>query len=353
MRYKLLGNSGLRVSELCLGTMTFGEEGWGSSKEESGRVLQAFAEAGGNFVDTADFYSGGKSERFLGELLGEDRDSFVVATKYTLARHPQDPNATGNHRKNLVQALDASLKRLGTDYVDVLWVHQWDFFTPIEEVMRALDDQVRAGKVLYVGISDTPAWVVARANTMAEAYGWTPFVATQAQYSLVERTVERELVPMAQALDLATTAWSPLGMGVLTGKYAATTSPAEGRLANSQRPNSLPERNLEIARVVGEVAAELGATPAQLALAWLMSRPGVVIPVVGARQESQLKENLGAVDVKLNRDQLERLDQVSAIELGFPHDFLMAMRRTNYVLGSTLDRIDNHRASRSGLPLNQ
>jgi len=353
VRYKLLGNSGLRVSELCLGTMTFGEEGWGSSKEESGRVLQAFAEAGGNFVDTADFYSGGKSERFLGELLGEDRDSFVVATKYTLARHPQDPNATGNHRKNLVQALDASLKRLGTDYVDVLWVHQWDFFTPIEEVMRALDDQVRAGKVLYVGISDTPAWVVARANTMAEAHGWTPFVATQAQYSLVERTVERELVPMAQALDLATTAWSPLGMGVLTGKYAATTSPAEGRLANSQRPNSLPERNLEIARVVGEVAAELGATPAQLALAWLMSRPGVVIPVVGARQESQLKENLGAVDVKLNRDQLERLDQVSAIELGFPHDFLMAMRRTNYVLGSTLDRIDNHRASRSGLPLNQ
>ena len=289
MRYKLLGRSGLRVSELGLGAMIFGAEGnGGARREDCGRIVDAFAEAGGNFIDTADAYGSGTSERIVGELVAAERDSFVLATKYTLSRDPRDPNAAGNHRKSLVHALDGSLERLRTDYVDLLWVHIWDFFTPVEEVMRALDDQVRAGKVLYVGISDTPAWIIARANTIAEQRGWTPFTAVQAQYSLVERTVERELVPMAQALDLAFTAWSPLAHGVLSGRQ------------NGRGARNATERNLGIARGTGEIAAELDATPSQVALAWLQTRPGVVLPIFGARTEEQLRDNLGAVDVELS-----------------------------------------------------
>ena len=352
MRYKLLGASGLRVSEICLGTMAFGEDwGWGASKEECGRILAAFAEAGGNFIDTADNYTDGSAERFLGELLGAGRDGFVLATKYTLARDPRDPNAAGNHRKNLVAALDASLKRLRTDYVDVLWVHIWDFLTPVAEVMRALDDQVRAGKVLHLGISDTPAWLVAHANTLAAERGWTPFAAVQAQYSLVERTVEREFLPMARALDLAIMAWSPLGMGVLTGKYAE--GDRDGRLTKSDAAGTglLSDRNQRIADAVGEVAAALGATPAQVALAWLMRRPGVVLPIVGARREGQLRENLGAIDVRLDAAQLARLERETAIDLGFPHEFIESGRSTSSVLGETLAQIDDHRADRSALPI--
>jgi aryl-alcohol dehydrogenase-like predicted oxidoreductase len=350
VHYKLLGASGLRVSELCLGTMAFGEDwGWGASKEECGRIVAAFAEAGGNFIDTADNYTNGSAERFLGELLGADRDRFVLATKYTLARDPRDPNAAGNHRKNLVGALDASLKRLRTDYVDVLWVHIWDFLTPVGEVMRALDDQVRAGKVLYLGISDTPAWLIAHANTLAADRGWTPFSAVQAQYSLVERTPEREYLPMARALDLAIMAWAPLGMGVLTGKYAGG---GDGRLTEPDAAGIglLTDRNQRIADAVRGVAAELGATPAQVALAWLLSRPGVVLPVVGARREAQLRENLGAIEVRLEAEQLARLEQATAIDLGFPHDFIAGARN---VLGETLGLIEDHRADRSALPVGQ
>jgi aryl-alcohol dehydrogenase-like predicted oxidoreductase len=352
VRYKLLGASGLRVSELCLGTMAFGEDwGWGASKEECGRILAAYAEAGGNFIDTADNYTNGSAERVLGGLLGADRDRFVLSTKYTLARDPRDANAAGNHRKNLVAALDASLKRLRTDYLDVLWVHIWDFLTPVEEVMRALDDQVRAGKVFYLGISDTPAWLIAHANTLAEDRGWTRFSAVQVQYSLVERTVEREFLPMARALDLAIMAWSPLGMGVLTGKYAA--GGGDGRLTKPDAAGTglLNDRNQRIADSVREVAAELDATPAQVALAWLMSRPGVVLPIVGARKEAQLRENLGAVDVQLDADQLARLEQETAIDLGFPHEFIDQGRNTTFVLGETLGQIQDHRADRSALPI--
>ena len=355
MRYKLLGNSGLRVSELCLGTMAFGEDwGWGGSREECGRVVDAFAQAGGNFIDTADKYTDGTAERYVGELIAPERDRWVLATKYTLSRDPSDPNGAGNHRKSLVHALDASLKRLNTDYVDVLWVHIWDFLTPIEEVMRALDDQVRAGKVLYLGISDTPGWIIARANTIASQHGWTPFVAVQAQYSLVERTVERELAPMAQALDLALLAWSPLGMGVLTGKYdthaAQPSDDARLSRADTNGAALLTERNFGIARVVREVATELDASPAQVALAWLRSRPGVVLPIVGARKESQIRDNLGALEIELSTEQLDRLHAVSAIDLGFPQAFIDGVRRTPFVLGDAHDRIDDHRAERSGLP---
>ena len=221
MRYKLFGKSGLRVSELCLGTMTFGEDwGWGGSREECRNMFEAYAEAGGNFIDTANHYTNGTSETFVGEFIAQDRQRFVLSTKYTLNGRPSDPNGGGNHRKSMIQALDASLKRLGTDYIDIYWLHAWDFMTPIEEVMRALDDLVRAGKVLYVGISDSPAWVIARANMLAELRGWSPFVGLQVPYSLIERTPEREFLPMAQSLDIAVCAWGAIGGGVLTGEVS-------------------------------------------------------------------------------------------------------------------------------------
>ncbi len=355
MRYKLFGGSGLRVSELCLGTMAFGEDwGWGASREECARMLTAFAEAGGNFIDTADVYTNGSSERMLGDLLGADRDGFVLATKYTCARDPRDPNAAGNHRKNLVAALDASLKRLRTDYVDVLYVHIWDFLTPVAEVMRALDDQVRAGKILYLGISDTPAWIVAQANTLAGQHGWTPFSAVQVQYSLAERTVEREYLPMARMLDLAVTAWAPLAMGVLTGKYSDSASAnGDGRLTKPEMAGAamLSERNHRIAEAVHEVAAALDATSAQVALAWLLTRPGVVLPIVGARKADQLRENLAAVDLRLEPEQLAQLEEASAIDLGFPHEFINHALGSSFVLGETSRLIANNRADRAGLPI--
>jgi aryl-alcohol dehydrogenase-like predicted oxidoreductase len=346
MRHRLLGGSGLRVSEMCLGTMVFGEPSWGCSRDESESILQCFVEAGGNFLDTADFYAGGRSEQFLGEMLANDRDRFVVGTKYSLTRDSSDPNAAGNHRKNLMRAVEASLVRLQTDYIDVLWLHQWDFFTPVTEVLRALDDLVRAGKVLYLGLSDTPAWVVARANTLAEERNWTPFVATQLEYSLVERTIEREFVPMCQMLDIAITAWSPLAGGVLSGKYSDGI-PAGARFA--QRAPS--ERQLEIARAAATVATDLDTTTAAVALAWVRSRPGVVIPIVGARTEAQLKENLEALTVTLSDDHMARLDAASAIDAGFPARMLGRLRSTPMVWGNSLIAVDNHRVERSGLPI--
>jgi aryl-alcohol dehydrogenase-like predicted oxidoreductase len=331
--------------------MAFGDEtSWGATKSECDRMLRAYAELGGNFLDTADKYSGGTSERYLGELIAADRDRWVLATKYTLARDEDDPNGAGNHRKSLVAALEGSLRRLRTDYVDVLWVHMWDYVTPVDEVMRALDDQVRAGKVLYVGISNTPAWIVAQANTLAELRGWSPFTAMQVEYSLVTRDVERELVPMAAALDLAVTAWSPLAAGVLTGKYGGSES-ANGRrldVAAGMSERFLIERNLDIAAVVGTVASERGATPAQVALAWLLARPGVVIPIVGARSEGQLRENLAAIEVELDDDALAQLDAASAIKLGYPHEFLQWAAASSYTFGKAYARLDQHRDGRAG-----
>jgi aryl-alcohol dehydrogenase-like predicted oxidoreductase len=350
VRYKLLGNSGLRVSELCLGTMSFGEDwGWGADEAECGRIVKSFAAAGGNFIDTASLYTNGTAEQYVGDLVRADRDRWVLATKYSFTRDPRDPNAAGNHRKNLVHSLEASLRRLGTDYLDLYWVHIWDYLTPVEEVMRALDDQVRAGKILYVGISDTPAWLVSQANTLAALRGWSPFVALQVQYSLVERTVEREFLPMARALDLALTAWSPLGSGVLSGKYerGARLSGAQARLANpgTDAESVLTERNFAIVDVVRQVADEVGAKPAQVALAWLGSRPGVVIPIVGVRNEQQLASNIGALDVVLDDAQLARLDEVSRVPLGFPHEFANSVAPFGY--GHSYRDIADHRAARS------
>ncbi|MEK6254277.1 MAG: aldo/keto reductase, partial [Gemmatimonadales bacterium] len=268
-----------------------------------------------------------------------------VATKYTLWMRRDDPNFSGNHRKNMVQALDASLKRLGTDYIDVYWVHAWDFTTPTSEVMRALDDMVRAGKILHVGVSDTPAWIVSRANTLAELRGWSPFVALQLRYSLIDRTAERDLIPMARAMDMAVTPWSILGAGTLTGKYSRGATPAEGR---AKEGAATDERNLSIADTVVGIAGEIGCTPSQVAVSWVRQQHGVIVPLVGARNLEQLEDNLGALDVTLDEDHLARLDEVSRIESGFPHDFLASDPIRDIVFGGTFDQIDNHRARHSG-----
>jgi aryl-alcohol dehydrogenase-like predicted oxidoreductase len=332
MRHTLLGGSGLRVSELALGTMTFGTDwGWGASESESAKQFELFADAGGTLIDTANKYTDGAAESILGQLLAADRDHFVVGTKYSLNVREGDLNAGGNHRKSLVSALEASLRRLHTDRVDVLWLHAWDYLTPPEEIMRALDDQVRLGKVLYLGISDTPAWVVAQLQTLATERWWSPFVGLQIEYSLVQREVERELVPMARGLGLGILAWGPLGAGVLSGKYATTAPPAEPRrLAN------VDPRRLAIATLVADIAGELGLTSSLVALAWLRAQRGV-IPILGARTGAQLADNLTCLDVNLPSDALARLEHASHVARGFPHDFLAA---TDYTLGGQAAHLD-------------
>ena len=345
MRYRLLGKSGLRVSELCLGTMTFGEDwGWGSSKDESRAILDAFFEAGGNFIDTANFYTNGTSESLLGEFLHGDRERAVLATKYTLAAPGTDPNAAGNQRKNMVQAVEASLKRLRTDYIDLYWLHIWDQLTPIEEVMRAFDDLVRAGKILYAGVSDMPAWVVARGNTLAELRGWTPFVGLQIEYSLIERTVERELLPMAQSMGLGVTAWSPLAGGALTGKYLKEKASEAGgsRYSSEMMKPNMPsaDRTEAVVREVLKVAEEVGKSPAQVALAWLRHRPIPIIPIIGARRLEQFKDNLASIDLHLDPAHVTRLDAASKVELGFPHEFYEREMVRAIASGGFRDRID-------------
>ncbi|MEU5784939.1 aldo/keto reductase [Micromonospora lupini] len=316
------------MSELVLGAMTFGEQGGvGAPIEECRRILDAYAEAGGNTVDTAINYRGGASEEILGELLVGRRDRFVVATKYTVTRDPADPNGGGSHRKNLRLSLETSLRRLRTDHIDVYWVHIWDRHTPIDETMRALDDAVTAGKVLYVGVSDTPAWVVSRANTLAEWRGWTPFAGLQVPYSLINRDAERELMPMAEAYGLTVTAWSPLGGGVLSGKYG-TAAPGERTRLNR---DAISDRDLGVARVVQDVAGELGVTPAQVALAWTRRRNGV-LPIIGARTLDQLRDNLGCTAVTLPPELVTRLEAATGFDLGFPADFIA--QTTPWVLGA-------------------
>jgi aryl-alcohol dehydrogenase-like predicted oxidoreductase len=319
MEYRLLGPTGLRVSEVILGAMTFGHPGgMGPDAAESRRIFEAYVDAGGNAIDTAINYSAGHSEAIVGDLVAADRDRFVVATKYTVTRDATDPNASGNHRKNLVHSLELSLQRLRTDYVDLYWVHIWDPDTPIDETMRALDDVVGSGKALYVGISDAPAWVVARAQTLAEWRGWSPLVALQLPYSLVQREIERELLPVAEAFGLSVVAWSPLAGGILSGKYGGSGAPTGTRHAGAD----ISERDLAIAGEVGSVASALGASPSQVAIAWVRARSDVVLPILGARDLGQFRDNLGALDLSLPADAMDRLDAVSAIPLGFPHDFM-------------------------------
>lgn len=331
--YRLLGRSGLRVSPMSLGTMTFGADwGWGADKDESRRIFDTYLDRGGNFIDTANQYTNGTSEQLLGEFAAGRRENLVIATKYTMSRRPDDPNAGGNHRKNLVQSLDASLRRLGTDYVDLLWLHMRDGLTPIDEIVRALDDQVRLGKVLYVGISDSPAWLVAQANTLADLRGWSPFVAVQLPYNVAERDAEREVIPMAAALGLAVTPWGILSAGVLTGK------PAEDR---RWPEDGVSERGQLVVEELTGVAAAHGCTPAQAAIAWLAARPAppAMIPIIGARTEAQVVENLAGLAVALGDDELARLDEAGRPQLGFPRSFLESNGVRELIFGTTRERL--------------
>jgi aryl-alcohol dehydrogenase-like predicted oxidoreductase len=342
MRYLLLGNSGLRVSEAALGAMTFGDDwGWGAAKGEARKVYDAFRDAGGNFIDTANVYTKGTSESFLGDFMQGHRQNMVLATKYSNSAPGTDPNAAGNQRKNMVQSVEASLKRLQTDYIDLYWVHIWDRITPVEEVMRGLDDLVRAGKVLYTGISDAPAWWIARANTMADLRAWSPFVGLQIEYSLIERSVERELIPMAKALNIGVTAWSPLAGGVLTGKYHGNGPSEPGRMSNDMLKDFLPEKQRadRIVTAVKAVSAETGRSMAQVALAWLRYRPLPVIPIIGARKLSQLQDNIASLDVTLSTDQLKTLDEASRIELGFPYELYAKEMVRTLAYGGMRDQI--------------
>ncbi|MEL7034015.1 MAG: aldo/keto reductase [Cyanobacteria bacterium J06592_8] len=347
MQYKLLGKSGLRVSELCLGTMTFGEDwGWGSSQEEAQKIYEIFREKGGNFIDTANIYTNGTSEKIVGELIASEREAIVLATKYTNGLGDKNPNGAGNQRKNMMQSVEASLKRLNTDYIDVFWLHIWDFMTPVEEVMRAFDDLVRSGKVLYIGISDAPAWVVSRCNTLAELRGWTPFIGLQIEYNLIARTPERELLPMAHSLDIGVTAWSPLANGWLTGKYTSGNPTGEERRLDHEMMKGFADQgdhNTAIAQEVDKIAAEIGKSSSQVSLSWLLSKG--VIPIIGARKVSHVQDNLQCTELKLSTEHIQQLDQVSRIELGFPHDFFNADLIRNFVYNGTFDQIYNHRYS--------
>ena len=339
MRYKFLGKSGVKVSEICLGTMSFGTKwGFGADEEESRRMIAAFAHAGGNFIDTANKYHEGESEEIVGRAIEADRDRWVLATKYTLAMGSGDPNRAGNSRKNMMRSVEGSLRRLRTDYIDLLWVHAWDFTTPVEEVMRGLDDLVSSGKVVYVGVSDAPAWIVSQANTVASLRGWAPFVALQIEYSLIQRTVERELLPMAEAFGITVTPWAPIGGGVLTGKYTRHAEPQDTRRAtgNARR---LSDKNLEIARTLDAVADSIGKSSAQAAIAWIRKRDPNMVPIVGSRKVAQLEELLGSVEVTLADEQMTKLDEVSRVSLGFPREFLGTQAR-GVVYGDLEAKID-------------
>lgn len=348
-RYALLGNSGLRVSPLCLGTMTFGTEwGWGSPAETADALLARYLEAGGNFIDTADGYTGGTSETMIGDFLARtaQRDRVVLATKFTFNARPGDPNAGGNARKNIHQALEGSLRRLKTDYVDLYWLHAWDGLTSEAEVMRTLDDLVRAGKVRYIGLSDVPAWYFARAQTLAELRGWESVAALQLEYSLVERNIEREHIPAARAMGAGVCPWSPLASGMLTGKYtrAGTAARGNGRLEKIQHgPNPaftklLTERNWRIVDTLVEVARELERPPAQVALGWVTRRPGVASTIIGATSMPQLESNLSALSFELPAAAIAKLDAISDIEQVHPYLFFREEMRGMLTGGTSVSR---------------
>jgi len=337
MKYKLLGRSGLKVSELCLGTMGFGTEGgWGADAATSFDIMDAYANAGGNFLDTANMYKLGTSEKIIGDYLTHhDRDYFVLATKYTLKDNTTNPNASGNNRKNMMRSVEQSLKRLKTDFLDILYLHIWDDITPIDEVLRAMDDLIRQGKINYAAISDTPAWVVAKGNTLAELMGWSQFVALQVEYSLLARTPERELIPMAKHFGITVTPWAPLAGGALTGKYLRGE---KGRI--KPESNRLNERAEAITKVVVAIADELGVSPGNVALQWTRQQGFSCIPIIGATKVDQFKDNLKTIDVTLSDEQLKRLDEASAIQLGFPGDFFKEEAVRNNSFGGFYDRVE-------------
>ena len=324
--YITLGRSGLRVSPFCLGAMTFGEDlGWGSSVEESQQIIDRYIALGGNFIDTANFYTKSHSEQIIGDHIGRDkarRDRLVIATKFTGNLYPGDPNAGGSSRKAIVNAAENSLRRLQTDYIDLYWLHMWDKNTPIEETLAALDDLVRAGKVRYIGVSDTPAWKIAQANTLAHFRGLSAFIALQIEYSLLERTVEQELVPLALEFGLGITPWSPLKSGALSGKYTrANAGTVKGDRA-AFLDGSLSETTYDVIDQLEIIAKAHNTSVAAVSLAWVQSRPGVTSTIIGARRLAQLEDNVTALDVKLTADDIAKLDKLTQPKLGFPHSML-------------------------------
>lgn len=338
MKYKLLGPSGLRVSELCLGTMTFGEAwGWGADEDEARKIMHRYLDEGGNFIDTSVNYTDGQSEAFIGRFVQGMRQDLVLATKYSLTDPSSTkPNSGGNSRKNMIQSLERSLARLNTDYVDLLYLHMWDYLTPVEEVMRALDDLVRSGEVLYVAISDAPAWILAEANTLAQLRGWSKFIGLQLPYSLLDRSVERAMLPAASHWGMTVLPWGVLEGGLLAGMDLKKTG-VKPRLARDQV--QLTARQVQIIEALNQVAAELDRPVAQVAINWVrqQTQPVPVIPILGARTARQLDENLGVLDWALPEDMMNRLDEVSHIDAGFPQDLIVGNR---YLFGATYDLID-------------
>jgi aryl-alcohol dehydrogenase-like predicted oxidoreductase len=332
MKYSLLGKSGLRVSELALGAMTFGTEwGWGTEKNEGRKMLDLYIDNGGNFVDTANVYTNGSSEKMLGEFLGEKRQQIVLSTKYTINTRPGDPNSGGSHRKNMVRSVETSLQRMKTDYIDLLYLHIWDGTTPIEEILRAMDDLVRAGKVLYVGICTTPAWQISRMQAIADLRGWSPLIALQIEYNLIGRTPERDLIPMANEMGLGVVPFSPLSSGLLSGKYSredflsksgSTPGNSGTRKDTLEYLGKFTERNMNIVDEVKKLASEVQKSPSQVALAWLLSRSTVTSVLLGASKLEQLENNLRSLNTHLSPDQIKRLDDISRIAMGYPHEHL-------------------------------
>jgi aryl-alcohol dehydrogenase-like predicted oxidoreductase len=338
--YVTLGPSGLRVSPFALGAMTFGEDpgGAGCSVEESEKILDVYADHGGNFVDTANFYTNGHSEKILGDWLAAApgrRDRVVVASKFFFNLFPGNPNAGGAGRSAIITQLEESLRRLRTDHIDLYWLHNWDRNTPVEETMRALDDLVRAGKIRYIGFSNVPAWVTAQAQTLALLRGWTPLIALQVEYSLLARSVEGEVAPLAQDRGLALVPWSPLKNGFLSGKYRR--SEAVGDSARTAFVGQPSEREYDVIEAVAGIAADLGTTSAAVALAWLRTRPGTVVPILGARRLGHLEQNLAGLDVGLSAQQVRALDDLSRPDLDYPAPLHGALRAMLQFAGSTVD----------------
>jgi aryl-alcohol dehydrogenase-like predicted oxidoreductase len=337
--YLTLGRSGLRVSPLCLGAMTFGEEGgWGSGVEESESILQAYLDRGGNFIDTANFYTNGHSEKILGDFFAARpglRDHVVLASKFFGNMHPGDPNGGGAGRKAIVAQLEHSLRRLQTDYLDLYWLHNWDARTPVEETMRTLDELVTAGKVRYVGFSNTPAWYTAQATTLASLRAWTPVIALQVEYSLLARTVEGELIPLALDAGMGVMPWSPLAGGFLSGKYRRDAEAEDTR--RGRMTGGPTEAQFGVIDVLLEVAGDVGADPAAVALAWLRSRPGVAAPIVGARRLAHLESNLAGLELELDDARIAALDAASAPQLDYPYDLNRAVGPMLQFAGTTVD----------------
>jgi len=340
MNYKLFGQSGLRVSELCFGTMGFGTEWkWGTDKITSQKIFDAFANADGNFFDTANRYTEGTSEKYLGEFVAADRDHFVIATKYSLKDRDGDLNFAGNHRKNMMRSVRESLKRLNTDHIDLLWVHAWDSMTPTEEIMRGLDDLVSRGMVHYIGVSDTPAWVVSQANTLAQLRGWSQFIGLQVEYSLIQRTVEFDLFTMAKAFGMTVTPWAPLAGGALTGKYLRGD---KGRLPETSK--RLSERAIAITKKVLEVADKLQVTPAQVAINWTRQHREIrVVPIVGATRLSQVDDMLGALKFELPKEDFDALNEATKIDPPFPYSFFAESVPTDVLFAGAKEKLKDRR----------